>query len=125
MVNQARKDTKPERCVRSVLTSLGARYRIAPRDLPGSPDIANKRRKWAIFVHGCYWHHHQGCAKATVPKRNGSWWIAKFQRNKERDALKLRELQELGYTVTVIWECETRDVERLKLFVRAFLDDVR
>jgi DNA mismatch endonuclease (patch repair protein) len=125
MIRQKRKDTEPERQVRSVLTTLGVRYRLAPRDLPGSPDIANKRGKWAVFVHGCYWHMHSGCSKATVPKRNRVWWIAKLRRNRIRDAAKLEALERLGYAVAVVWECETRDVDRLTRSLRSWLDDAR
>jgi DNA mismatch endonuclease Vsr len=90
-----------------------AAYRLNVRSLPGSPDFANKRRKWAIFVHGCFWHQHTGCRRATVPKTNAEFWLEKFRRNRERDATAIHALRRLGFRVGVIWECEIRDVERL------------
>lgn len=100
--------TKPELIVRRIVTALGHRYRVKNRDLPGSPDLANRSRGWAIFVHGCYWHRHEGCRLATTPKRNREFWVAKFERNVARDRQAVRDLEELGFAVLVIWECETR-----------------
>lgn len=99
--------TDPEANVRRAATALGLHYRTSNRDLPGSPDLANRTRKWAIFVHGCYWHHHEGCARATTPKSNRQFWLSKFARNQERDAVAQTELSKLGYRVVTIWECET------------------
>jgi DNA mismatch endonuclease, patch repair protein len=98
--------TAPELLVRQLLTSVGAKYRLNVRGLPGSPDIANKSRRKAIFVHGCYWHGHQGCRRATVPKANRDFWSNKFQRNRQRDAEKLALLQAMRFDVLVVWECE-------------------
>jgi DNA mismatch endonuclease (patch repair protein) len=112
MSRQRRRDTAPEVKVRSVLRRLGHSYRLAVRGLPGTPDIANRRRRWAIFVHGCYWHHHPECRRATLPKANRNWWIDKFQQNTARDAKKIRDLETIGFDVLVVWECETVD-ERL------------
>lgn len=111
---QARRDTKPELVVRRVLRELGLSYRIGVESLPGSPDIANRKRRWAIFVHGCYWHHHSGCRRATLPKNNREWWVAKFAANRERDARKVADLENRGMHVLVVWECETGDEERLR-----------
>ena len=72
------KQTKPELIVRRELHRAGKRFRVKNRDLPGNPDIANRNRRWAIFVHGCFWHHHKGCYRATVPKRNREFWVSKF-----------------------------------------------
>jgi len=109
-----RHDTKPERIVRSLLHAAGHRFRIENRDLPGSPDIANRRARWAVFVHGCYWHRHSGCAAATTPKRNREFWLAKFRRNVERDEARANELRALGFRVIVVWECQTkRELGRL------------
>lgn len=117
------RDTRPETLVRKILHSKGVRFRVRNRDLPGSPDIANRRRKWAIFVHGCFWHRHHGCAKATIPKRNRAFWLAKFDANIARDRLALSRLAEVGYTTVVIWECELGyDMrERLRPIYRASL----
>lgn len=109
MKRQKQRDTGPELAVRKVLHRLGHHYRVNNRDLPGSPDIANRSQKWVIFVHGCYWHHHEGCPKATIPKANREWWITKFQKNRERDARKLEAVTRLGLKAIVVWECETTD----------------
>ena len=120
MKRQRQRDTKPELMVRGVLRGLGVGYRISNSDLPGSPDIANRKRKWAVFVHGCYWHHHQGCKRATIPKANRGWWQEKFERNHQRGDRKVRALQALGFAVVVVWECETSDL----VVLRGRLDDV-
>lgn len=101
------KGTKPELVVRKILTELGVRYRLNNKDMPGNPDIANRKHRWAIFVHGCFWHRHPGCKKATTPTRNREFWEAKLERNVERDRLALDALEARGYRVGVIWECET------------------
>lgn len=100
------KGTKPELTVRRLMHELGHRYRVENRDLPGSPDIANRTRGWAVFVHGCYWHRHPGCSKATTPTRNRAFWEDKFKANVQRDRRALRQLQRMGYQTTVVWECE-------------------
>lgn len=98
--------TEPELVVRQIASDEGLSFRTRNRDLPGSPDLANRRRKWAIFVHGCYWHSHQGCRRATIPKRNRAFWTQKFAGNRERDRRALSELRRLGFRVAVVWECE-------------------
>lgn len=121
MVRQKRVDTGPERIVRGILHALGLRFRLENRDLPGSPDIANRARRWAVFVHGCYWHQHEGCPRATVPKRNRAWWRAKFRANRKRDDRKRAELESAGYRSLVVWECETRDEMALTRRLRRLL----
>ena len=111
---QKRKGTHPELVVRQLVRELGHSYRLNPQTLPGSPDLSNASKGWAIFVHGCYWHHHEGCRRATVPKSNREWWEAKFRRNQDRDARKVQELQDTGLQVLVVWECETRDADHLR-----------
>ena len=81
MREQRRGDTRPERVVRREVTALGYRCRVARKGLPGSPDLSNASRGWAIFVHGCFWHQHPGCSHATLPKHNREWWRAKFEAN--------------------------------------------
>ncbi|MCZ7652958.1 MAG: very short patch repair endonuclease [Thermoanaerobaculia bacterium] len=121
MLHQRRSDTGPERAVRRVLARLGHRFRLANSDLPGSPDIANRSKRWAVFVHGCFWHRHAECPRATVPKRNRVWWEAKFRDNQQRDTRKAQALQSAGYRVVIVWECETRDVNALeRKLARAF-----
>ncbi|MDZ7791911.1 MAG: DNA mismatch endonuclease Vsr [Xanthomonadales bacterium] len=111
--------TKPELIVRRIVSSHGHRYRTSNKDLPGSPDLANRKRRWAIFVHGCYWHHHEGCPKATVPKANRDYWLAKFERNRERDRQVEHELHRLGFRVIVVWECEANKPELLERRLRS------
>lgn len=107
MADVRQKDTTPELAVRRALTMLGLRYRVRNRDLPGSPDIANRTRKWAVFVHGCFWHRHPGCVRSTTPKRNRAFWKKKFEANVARDARAVAALRERGFRVVTVWECET------------------
>jgi DNA mismatch endonuclease (patch repair protein) len=103
------KDTRPEIVVRSLLHSLGYRFRLNRKDIPGKPDIVLPKYQTAIYVHGCYWHRHQGCHLAYTPKSNLDFWGKKFARNMERD-LEVREsLTHTGWKQLVIWECETRN----------------
>lgn len=109
------KDTPPELAVRRMLRSRGLSYRVRNRDLPGSPDIANRKRRWAVFVHGCFWHGHRNCAKTKggssgrIPSRNREFWLEKVKANRARDARAVEELQALGFQVLVVWECELAD----------------
>lgn len=107
MAGIRQKSTRPELLVGKVLRALVLRYRLINRDLPGSPDFANRRARWALFVHGCFWHRH-GCSASTTPTRNREFWEAKFARNLARDARALEELRGSGYRVIVVWECETK-----------------
>lgn len=104
-----RSGTPAELVVAKVCRLLGQSYRLNVRSLPGSPDLANKRGHWAIFVNGCYWHHHTGCTRATVPTRNQEFWTGKFHANRRRDAEKIRQLRAAGYRVLLVWECEVAD----------------
>jgi DNA mismatch endonuclease, patch repair protein len=108
MAANRRRDTKPELLVRRHLHALGFRYRIDVRKLPGSPDIVLRRYNAAIFVHGCFWHRHEGCLYATVPKSNAAFWQDKFTRNKDRDRRAIHDLRDLGWRVAVVWECTLR-----------------
>lgn len=121
MKRQRQRDTGPEVLVRRILHRLGHRFRIHNRDLPGSPDIANRSRRWAVFVHGCYWHHHVGCPRATIPKKNRAFWLDKFMSNRARDAAKEQQLRDAGFQVVVVWECETNDPRPLE---RRLSDDL-
>jgi len=106
------KDTKPERIVRSLLHQSGYRFTVnGPRNrsLPGRPDIVLPKHKAVIFVHGCYWHRHEGCRLAYTPKSRVEFWNAKFSENVERDRKNRVELEELGWKVILVWECQTRD----------------
>jgi len=109
------KDTKPELIVRSILHQLGYRFRLHRKDLPGRPDIVLKKYRAVIFVHGCFWHRHEGCRFAYEPKSRQEFWRKKFRENIARDKEKRIELEKLGWKVHVIWECETRtDLKRLE-----------
>jgi DNA mismatch endonuclease (patch repair protein) len=100
--------TTPELVARRALTELGVKYRCNVRSLPGSPDLANKRRRFAVFVNGCFWHRHD-CGRATVPKTNAAFWKRKFHENIRRDTRNIAALRALGYRVVVIWECSATD----------------
>ena len=115
------KGTRPEMVVRRLLFSLGYRYRLHDRSLPGSPDIVFKHKKKAIFVHGCFWHRHDGCALARLPKSRLDFWIPKLEGNRERDARKLLQLKSLGWDAFVIWECELKDLNLLEKKLNGFL----
>src|SRR5687768_2132535 len=99
-------NTKPEVSLRKALHRLGLRFRLHGRKLPGKPDIVLPRFKTAIFVHGCFWHRHEGCKVANTPKSNTDFWVDKFSRNVARDAKIADELKRLGWRVIVAWECE-------------------
>lgn len=103
------KHTKPEIRVRKILHALGVRFRLHARNLPGSPDIVLPRRRIAIFVHGCFWHRHKGCAKASTPDDNREFWLGKFAANRKRDSRTSKALAKLGWKVIILWECETAD----------------
>lgn len=122
MKRQARRDTEPELAVRTVLAELRHRYRIAPEALPGRPDVANAGGAWAVFVHGCFWHGHPGCRRATVPTNNREWWLAKLEANRRRDAAKIEALEAKGFRILVVWECETKDRERLRERISSWFD---
>lgn len=117
------KNTKPELLVRSLLHRLGYRFRLHRRDLPGSPDIVLPRLRTCIFVHGCFWHRHQGCKATTTPKTRVEFWSEKFERNIERDARNEARLRELGWSPFVVWQCETRDLAMLEKRLRSELAD--
>src|SRR5258708_7131223 len=111
MAGIRQRNTRPELVVRSFLSAAGLRYRCNCRGLPGSPDLANKSKGWVIFVHGCFWHGHSGCSKATVPKRNRTFWIDKIRANRRRDMAKQGALRQAGLHVAIVWECETRNLK--------------
>ncbi len=114
MARVKQKNTKPELIVRRILYSKGFRYRLHRSDLPGTPDIVFIGRKKAIFVHGCFWHRHEGCSRCTTPKTRVTFWLEKFRANIERDRRKLAELSTRGWSSLVIWECETTNPEHLE-----------
>lgn len=107
-----RTDTDLELIVRNLVWSLGFRYTLRNNDLPGSPDLANRTNCWAIFVHGCFWHHHGRCKAGSVPKSNRAFWIAKLSDNKARDRRKLVAIRGMGFRALEVWGCE---IERFRL----------
>lgn len=110
--------TKPELAVQAALRTLGVRFRSNVARLPGSPDIANATKGFALFVHGCFWHRHKGCRRTTSPAKNTAFWQAKFASNLARDRQKVRELRNLGFRVYTIWECEAQNAEQLLTTLR-------
>ncbi len=109
-----REGTAPELQVRKAAHALGLRFRLHRKDLPGSPDLVFPGRHVVIFVHGCFWHGHEGCRYGTVPKTRTAWWQAKIAANRARDQLALSRLEGLGWRPAVVWECLTRDAASLR-----------
>ena len=106
------KDTKPEMILRKSLHELGFRYRLHSSDLPGKPDMIFPKFQICIFVHGCFWHRHEGCSRSTMPKTNTLFWQEKFHRNKNRDIENVIRLFDLGWRVEIVWECELSTHEK-------------
>lgn len=117
------KDSAPELVVRRLLHKLGYRYRLHRKDLPGRPDIVLPPRRKVIFVHGCFWHRHPDCKFAYNPKSRLDFWSSKFRQNVERDHRAAATLMASGWSVLVVWECETSDAKLLAIRLRAFLGD--
>lgn len=116
------RNTTPELAVRRVLSNLGYRYRLHRGDLPGTPDLVFVSRRKVIFVNGCFWHCHSKCPKGRPPKSRPDYWGPKLRTNRERDARNIRALQELGWNVLVVWQCETKDAVSLASKLEAYLD---
>lgn len=113
------RDTLPERRVRALLWRAGVRFRVHDRKLPGTPDIANRRRKWVVFVHGCFWHGHSPCGRKPaceapmLPRTNVEYWSTKISRNRDRDVRKCAQLRALGFRTLEVWECELKQASKL------------
>jgi DNA mismatch endonuclease (patch repair protein) len=103
------KNSQPELLVRRLLFASGYRFRLHRRDLPGTPDIVMPSRKIAIFIHGCFWHLHQGCRFAKMPATRPEFWRVKLEANVQRDQRSIDELRAMGWRVLCVWECSTRD----------------
>ncbi len=112
-------DTKPELCVRQAVYSLGYRYRLSDSRLPGRPDLVFHSRHRVIFVHGCFWHVHKGCALSHVPP--SAYWRKKLKRNVERDRLNANALKRSGWKSLILWECELTHVDRVTRKIASFL----
>lgn len=117
------KGSRPEMLVRSKVHALGYRFRLHRRDLPGTPDLVLPRLRKIVFVHGCFWHRHEGCRFAYSPKSNLAFWETKFAANMRRDRLALQQLHGLGWQTLVVWECETRDRQNLECRLASYLGD--
>ena len=116
------KNTAPEKIVRSILHKLGYRFRLHRKDLPGSPDIVLPKHRTVIFVHGCYWHRHEGCKYAYNPKTRKAFWQNKFNENINRDKNTKKSLQRLGWRVIIIWECQSKNTNSLILLLNKSLN---
>lgn len=116
------KDTRPEMAVRKLVWGLGYRYRLHRRDLPGCPDLVFSGRRKVIFVHGCFWHRHEGCALARLPKSRLDFWGPKLESNALRDRRNKRALARQGWKVLTVWECELKNMNRVIGMARRFLD---
>ena len=116
------KDTKPEEIVRKYLFSKGLRYRKNDKRYPGHPDIVLPKYKTVVFVHGCFWHMHEGCRYAKLPKTNTEFWKEKLSRNRERDKNEQRILREMGWKVLVVWECEIKKDKQQETLERLFMN---
>ncbi len=103
------KNSKPERIVRSYLHLNGFRFRLHCHKLPGKPDVVLPKRRSVVFVHGCFWHRHDGCKYATMPSTRVDFWKEKFFRTQKRDKEQTSELMKLGWKVYVLWECEIKN----------------
>ena len=115
------RDTRPELIVRRIAHALGFRFRLHRKDLPGRPDIVFPRHQAVIVVHGCFWHRHPGCKRASSPKTRVRYWQNKFEDNVVRDKRNETALRDLGWKVMVIWECETKDHEAVAARIESFL----
>lgn len=121
MRNIRGKDTVPEKAVRSMIHRMGYRYRLHAKYLPGKPDMVFPGRKKVIFVHGCFWHLHEGCRKAAFPKSKKQYWVPKLLLNRERDQHTVQELKKMGWKVLVVWQCQISKTSVLSRRIKRFL----
>ncbi len=115
------KNTKPEITVRRLVFSLGYRYRLHSKHLPGSPDLVFPGRKKVIFVNGCFWHGHSGCRFSCLPKSRIEFWQTKIDRNRERDRENIASLEAADWRVLTVWQCELKDINELSRRLEIFL----
>ncbi len=115
------KGSVPEIKLRHLVHGMGFRYRLHRGDLPGKPDLVFPGRRAVIFMHGCFWHRHDGCKLARLPKSKLDFWETKLEANKRRDTIHQQQLQALGWRVLVIWECEMARLDEVAARVRSFL----
>ena len=117
------RETSPEIKVRSLTHKLGYRFRLHRKNLPGKPDLVFSFRKKVIFVHGCFWHGHDCPRGQRTPKTNTGYWVEKIRKNIERDAKSQSELQSLGWSVLVIWECEIKNLDKIACKINGYLSN--
>ncbi len=118
------KDTRPELAVRKFLRELGfSGYRLHRKELPGKPDVVYVGRRKAIFIHGCFWHGHGCKVGSRRPKSNSDYWLPKIERNIQRDAAHGVALKKLGWQQLIVWECELKELEKLRPRITAFLEE--
>lgn len=117
------RDTVPEMIVRRLVHSMGYRYRLHRKDLPGKPDLTFQRRHKVIFVHGCFWHGHDCKRGARLPKTNRDYWETKITRNRERDQQHDQELRCQGWRILVVWECQIKEPQTMAGQIKNFLGD--
>lgn len=118
------RDTSPELAVRKMVHSMGYRFRLHRKDLPGTPDLVFPKLKLALFVHGCFWHQHRGCAKSKRPTTNETFWNNKLSANIARDDRVQSELSTAGWRVHTIWECETKDKSKLSIALQDAISSI-
>ncbi len=119
------KNTKPEITVRKIIYSLGYRYRLHRKDLPGKPDLAFIKKKKVIFINGCFWHGHSGCKKSALPDTNYEFWNDKIKNNVNRDTQNYKLLEDMGWKYLLIWQCEIKNynLENIKSNIIHFLNE--
>jgi len=113
------KNTKPELLIRKILTRLGYRYRLHAKDIPGKPDIVFRKKRKVLFIHGCFWHGHEGCSRGAMA--DSDFWRKKITNNIERDKIVLSYLTQHNWAYLIIWECELRDINFIESKILKFL----
>ena len=117
------KGMKPEMRVRKLLHGLGYRYRLHRANLPGRPDLVFPSRRKVVFVNGCFWHRHNGCSRVRIPATNRDYWLSKLESNYTRDVRNVNLLEEQGWSVITVWECQLQDIQATTDRLVSFLDD--
>jgi len=115
------KNTEPELSVRKAVSQLGLRYRLHKSNLPAKPDIVISKKQSIILINGCFWHQHKGCRRKSVPKSNLAYWVNKLKKNVIKQKKDIKALKRLGWRVLVVWECETKNVQRLEKRLENYL----
>src|SRR5689334_9125690 len=114
------KNTVPEKILGQILRSLRYKYRSHAKTLPGRPDFVFAKQRKALFLHGCFWHFHGRCSIARIPKSRLEYWVPKLEGNKKRDRRNITQLRKLGWKTLTVWECQLKNLDRVKLRIRRF-----